>query len=235
MARNRSAVIRGALAALLAAALLLTLQACGDVDRFKVALDERIVRLDSKHRLDLSRTGVAFMSLGSADKCAMGVFSIDFRSMAGSTPDMSFEAVTRNMSGVSNAVIQSPTSCVEVVGFSLPPGDYRIWGSKWFVDLGTQSDHIRSTLAIPVPFTVKAGEVAYLGSFQMVFVYGKNYLGKSVLSGGAYAVGNELQRDSERLRALRPELTGIPVNLQLPPDDKGGNGFPRIARGQDRP
>ena len=216
---------------LAALAFALPLQGCGDLDRIKVAMDDRIVKVASKNPIDASRTGVAFMSLGKGDStCSTGIFSIFFRPLDGSLPGMSFDAVVSNLFGVSNAVMRNPDFCVEVIGMSLPPGNYQITGSKWFSDTGMQTVRVSHDNQTGVPFTIKAGEVTYLGSFQMVFAFDKGFLGKTVLVGGRYGVSDDLQRDKQKLDEMRPELKALPVIEQLPPDDNGPDGFPRIPR-----
>jgi hypothetical protein len=221
-------------AAALVFAQALLLSACGDIDRIRVGLGDDIARLDSKRRIDLGRNGVAFMTLGSADKCIGGVHSITFQAASGSGPELSFDAATTSMQGVSDHVIQTPQSCVQLVGMSLPPGEYRISGFKWFQDFGTQTQRLSAARPVSVPFTVKAGQITYLGSFQMSFVYGKTVPGRTAPAAAEYDVGDELRRDADWLRAMRPEFTGIPVTTQLPPDDGGASGFPRSARSQSR-
>jgi hypothetical protein len=202
---------------------------CSDLER-QVMLDKRIVNVVSKTPINTHDTGVAFLSLGSADKtCSSGVFDIFFAPADPTLPEMSFDAVTANISGVSNAVMKTPSACIELIGMGLPPGRYQISGWKWSFDAGTQTQRLTSDQPLHVPFDVKAGEVTYLGSFQMRFQYGKNFIGRPVLAGGSYGVKNESERDRKKLYEMRPELATLPVVEQLPPDDEGPAGFARIV------
>jgi len=222
---NKNIYIRFALAS----AITVSIAGCGDLQQTKVAFDKRIIKIDSKSPIDLDHTGIAFMSLGSVGKCIGGVFTIEARSTSGEFSGLRFDAVTSNIFGASKGLIESPKSCVAVIGMSLPPGNYEISDAHWFFDLGTRSESIRSARRIAVPFAVKAGEATYLGSFQMVFLYGKDLFGNTVRSGGAYGVEDDFDRDLGKVRELRPELQAVPVKAQLPADNTGEKGFPRIT------
>jgi hypothetical protein len=218
-------------AARLAAALVPMLAGCAaQLAQWKAGGDDRIADIRDKRLFDLSRSGVAFMSLGgSAGKCVTGTFSIFFRPVRAGTPEMRFHAVTSNLFGVSNAVIRAPQSCVEVVGMSLPPGTYQITRATWSADLGTMQQSLQSDRFASTRFTVRAGEVAYLGSFQMVFRYTQSALGKPVLAGGEYGVTDELNRDLKKLAEVRPDLAGLPLKAQLPREHVGAAEAPRAA------
>jgi hypothetical protein len=214
----------------LVAVLALVLTGCAQVDQWKALRDGRIVDIRSKRLFDLTRTGVAFMSLGaSSGKCIRGGYSVLFRPVPADTPEMRFHAVTSKLFGASNAVIQSPQSCVEVVGMSLPPGDYRISDVLWSAELGTMQGSVDSNRFMSTRFTVRAGQITYLGSFQVVFRYGEDFLGRRVVVGGEYGVTDELDRDLKKLCEVRPDLRGIPVKAQLPPGHVGA-GAPALWR-----
>lgn len=213
----------------LGAALVLTLTAC--TAPWKAATDDRIADIRSKRLFDLSSSGVAFMSLGGASgKCASGGFSIFFRPVSAGGPELRFRAVTSDMFGVSDAVIRSAQSCVEIVGMRLPTGTYQISRGLWSGDLGTIQQSVQSDRFTSTRFKVRAGEVTYLGSFQMVFRYAEGALGRRVVAGGEYGVTDELSRDLKKLGEVRPDLAGLPVRAQLPRDHVGAGVPARAAR-----
>ena len=200
-------------------ALTLSFLAAGcaaDINQMKVLLDDRIVDIRSRGRLDLDKNGVAFMSLGTAtEKCAAGGYSISFIPVPSGTPEARFYANTSNILGTPATVIKAPAACVEVVGMTLPPGDYQMTKGLWSLDLGTTKEAVRSDRFLGAPFTVRAGQIAYLGSFQMVFQYGEGLFGKKVLSGGEYGVVDEKERDLGKLLEIRPEPKAIPVKAEM--------------------
>jgi len=86
-----------------------------------------------------------------------------------------------------------------VIVATLPEGDYVLYNFDLFLNLGTFSRNFFSRTPVSIPFTVKAGTVAYLGNFQLTELTGKNFLRMPVASGGFFTI--EDRSASERLIA----------------------------------
>lgn len=182
----------------------------------------------SEEQFDLQKSGVAFLSLGRLGVSRMQLFSIRFRNRGMSENEaLHFVALPENMFRSSRAVIKTNDRALEVVGHALVPGEYELNGYGASFDTGMHSGEIRSSAKFSIPFKVEAGKATYLGSFNFIQLYGENALGMRVISGGFFAVADELARDRAKLIEVRPELGAIEVILSLPSDEEK-TPFPRL-------
>jgi hypothetical protein len=97
----------------------------------------------------------------------------------------------------------------ERIGFvgvaSLPPGKYEIFSFvAW--NNSTPSSALSPRGGLSIPFTVKAGDVVYLGEFYSVATWGENIFGIRRPSAPYFVHSNQRERDLSIARGKDPSL-----------------------------
>ncbi len=148
------------------------------------------------------------MSLGYRLGSGMpfGEYTIAFTSVSNPQKSDYFMAIPDNTFADHKDTIRTDTAVVDIYAIELDPGDYVINDYKAYTDNGMLSRRFKSKEATPIRFTVSAGEIIYLGSFQLL---------QPNSMAPYYAVTDELARDVERFRLLRPNLKAIAVRKSI--------------------
>jgi len=104
-------------------------------------------------------------------------------------------------------LIITPDSKRMLVAYPYKPGIYTVTRrSSAFSLLGSISFTDN-----PVTFEVKAGEITYIGSYELSYNTFKDFLGTTRPGTGAIAIKSRAVDDVGFLRNLRPELQALPV------------------------
>jgi len=106
-----------------------------------------------------------------------------------------------------------------VVAFELEPGEYEI--TSWTLyDTGHgppphNYKYIKSKHFEPKKFIVKPGKVSYIGELHLEAVYGKNFLGISIVAGAKSSCTNESKRDISIFKEKYPTLNDWPIEFSV--------------------
>jgi hypothetical protein len=168
-------------------------------------------QLNKAGAFDVANNGIAFLSLGRTADTAITTLNLEFRSVS-TKEERTFTASTKRALNFSKGLIDNPDEVLEVVGHELPPGYYAITKVSGF-STGRELS-INSNRPFAFLFQVNAGEAVYLGSFKMVSASGRY----------STYVSDEMVRDSEIMKKLRPEASAMPVRRDLP-YERGGFPF----------
>lgn len=84
---------------------------------------------------------------------------------------------------------------------SLPAGKYEIFNFNIFLNMGMTQTNFSSKEPFSIPFTVKAGQVTYLGNYQANKLTAKNTFGMEIPSGAAFAISQRLMTELGIARA----------------------------------
>jgi|GEM_PF-4203527 len=96
----------------------------------------------------------------------------------------------------------------------LPPGEYAIIGWEIYLP-GIPERTINSNDFTPSYFTLKAGEITYIGNLHVDALYGKNLLGITIVGGGQSKCSDMSSRDimifNEKFQAIKH----LPLSNQI--------------------
>lgn len=107
----------------------------------------------------------------------------------------------------------APTRDGRVVAMSLEPGEYELHTWTLYIQAVNGYGYISPKEAPPpLPFTISAGSVTYLGNLHGQTVMGKNLLGLEVPASGYPEITDKSERDIPLLIGKYPMLEGWPVN-----------------------
>lgn len=107
---------------------------------------------------------------------------------------------------------EDPDRSGRVLAVSLPPGDYELYSWTLYIQVVGGYGYISpKTPPPPLPFSVKAGQVTYLGNLHAETLMGKNLFGISVPGSGVATIKDERQRDQPLIDEKFPMLEGWPV------------------------
>lgn len=169
---------------------------------------DRVILL-SKTPVDINNRGVALLSLGYSGKISpFQVYWIEFQSTNKASETIQFvSSPGNNMFSSGKTTVSSIAGRGEVVAHQLPPGEYKITRVGAFSDTGPWSGGgIKRPPLVDLSFSIKAGEVTYLGSAMLLRHSGLPF---------KYAVLDEFDRDIAIFRAIRPELDSLHVRKSL--------------------
>ena len=103
---------------------------------------------------------------------------------------------------------------------ALPPGDYEIVNIRLSSDTGQVSMLFSSKEPFSMRFSVRPGEVVYLGRFQAHGVWGRNILKMKVADGGFFEIQDRLDEDVQLALAKGSPIEGVMVRrAELVPED----------------
>jgi hypothetical protein len=98
-----------------------------------------------------------------------------------------------------------------VVAARLAPGDYEIYAASEFFNGGTIQITYGTGAPFSIPFTVRKGQVAYVGHYQATRISGRNLFGLPVNAGAYYAVDDQHESDV----AIAVEKHAMPAALRV--------------------
>ena len=102
-----------------------------------------------------------------------------------------------------------------LLAFEAPAGNYDL--TRWEIYIYTTGPgYIRPRKIEPLPFSVKAGRVTYLGNLHIDTLSGKNIFGISIPAAGKATITNQKNRDFVILKKKYPNLGQMPINVSIP-------------------
>lgn len=172
--------------------------------------------------------GKVVIGMGAAIGTSYSSYSLLFRRIgitagADKQPVGRFNYFQENMFYSQPADYKAGSEAGVVLVQSLPPGDYEIFNFNVFFNDGTVQNNYYSKSDVSIPFTVKTGEVAYLGNYQANRLTGKNFIGMSLPAGAVFVVSDRLAEEirlaetkSKQLLAGRRNFTPNAKELANP-------------------
>ncbi|QJE74666.1 hypothetical protein HHL28_17795 [Aerophototrophica crusticola] len=110
--------------------------------------------------------------------------------------------------------IDTPQEKGSIVLETLAPGDYTFFDVSLFTAMGAGYGYISQRVPFEVNFTVRPGEVTYIGHYVAHSVKGRSIFGISAAAGAVYAVRDGLEGDRKHILAKLP--TPLPITAQVP-------------------
>ena len=159
--------------------------------------------------------GKVVLGLGAMNAgAAYSSYDLRFRRVDGAQTD----TATNNFSYLSNNVFSSKKPDYQdaketgvVIVKSLPAGKYEIINFNIFLNMGMTSSNFSSRAPFSIPFTVKAGQVTYLGNYQANKTTGKNTFGMEVPTGAVFAIS---QRQTAEVAIARGLDAALPATVE---------------------
>jgi len=108
-----------------------------------------------------------------------------------------------------------------LLAFEAPAGNYDL--TRWEIYIYTTGPgYIKPKKIEPLPFSVKAGQVTYLGNLHIDTLSGKNIFGLPIPVGGVATIRNKKNIDLPLLKKKYPNLSHLPVTVSVPKVTKWG-------------
>lgn len=100
-----------------------------------------------------------------------------------------------------------------VIAISLPPGDYELVSWTLYIQAVGGYGYISpKEEPPPLPFSVTAGQVTYLGSLHGQTIMGKNVFGMSIPGSGNAIITDNFDLDMPHIRSKFPMISSWPVS-----------------------
>lgn len=115
----------------------------------------------------------------------------------------------------SDVVLDSGDRVRAITSMELAPGDYELFAYELDLHYGIGHYSMEKKYLRPIRFTIRTGEVTYIGSHEMRMTTGQNLLGQTVPAGATFPVLDRMEEDVARLHAIRPETMSLKVNSAL--------------------
>lgn len=185
-----------------------------------------------------SNSGMVLASLGYRNSgggtdAYLGTTSLDVMVHSVAAPDakplrVSTTAYMRYNGAWGDAEVVRPSADGKrvLVGYSIPPGHYRL-GETTARLFGFAEWRVSFQSNPAQQFTVEPGEVVYIGSHELDASSGNNWLGMPVPAKAMVRVLDEFVEDKALLYRVRPELESAPIRNAFA--DGGKAGAPMIA------
>lgn len=104
-----------------------------------------------------------------------------------------------------------------LIALPLEPGEYELFNWMLYVTrLGGHGYISPKTPPAPHSFTIRSGEITYLGGLHIDTILGKNTFGVSLAFGGNPDVTDQSARDLPLLKTKYPNLANWPVQTSVP-------------------
>lgn len=104
-----------------------------------------------------------------------------------------------------------------VLAFEVPAGNYEL--NSWEIQLFSISvvdENIRPKNIQPLYFSVKPGEITYIGNLHLETTTSKGLFGRPYASGGYANITDTNEIDLPIFREKYPKLKDLPVNINVP-------------------
>lgn len=173
--------------------------------------------------------GQVVLGMGAANGTSYSSYSLMFRkrgaAAAGEAPSTGrFTYFQSNIFYKQAPDYQAATEQGVVLVNSLPAGDYEIYNFDVFFNGGTVQKNFGSRADFSVPFTVKPGQVTYLGNYQANGLRGENFLGMALPAGAVFAVSSRMAAEMALAQAKSKAPLGEATDA-TPQPSRVGNPF----------
>jgi hypothetical protein len=108
---------------------------------------------------------------------------------------------------------RSATEAGVVSVVPMAPGDYEVFAIEILFEVGLSKTTYRPRVPVVIPFTLRAGEVVYLGNFQANRLTGSGLLGIGVPAGAVFVVEDRESADLAIARRVDSRLGTKVTNL----------------------
>lgn len=187
------------------------------------------VQLDGKY--DGEDAGYAVLSLGAAKPVHFSSLTLHYRPAGSAESDRvegQFFFAPPWLPSSGRPDFDTAHEQGVVIVAALAPGDYEIFSTTAFENYGTVQTTFKSSRPFSIPFTVRAGEAVYLGSFRSRTLTGKNVFGIEVTAGVVFEISDAAERDMDLARRRESRL---PNEVALAIPDPTAVGSPIFTRG----
>jgi hypothetical protein len=177
-----------------------------------------------------SDAGRVVVGIGAATGTSYSSYSLLFRKKGAASSSSDRPSIGRFVYFQTNTFYkqapdyQSADEAGVVLVQSLPPGEYEIYNFDIFFNAGTVQNNYSSRAEFSIPFTVKPGEMTYLGNYQANRLTGKNFLGLSLPAGAVFVVSDRLNSELRIAEAKTKSTYGAASN-KAPTPSSIGNPF----------
>jgi hypothetical protein len=120
-----------------------------------------------------------------------------------------------NMFRTTPRVVDTPEENVGVLTVNLPAGEYSVYDIVTNFAGYPASISFQSKTEFSIPFSIRRGEITYIGQFLAHRVVGKNILGRDIPAGTYFVVSDEQDRDMRALSSQSPTAGSRIVSKQL--------------------
>lgn len=120
---------------------------------------------------------------------------------------------------------QSERDIVKV--YKLPAGQYEFFDFSMFIGSPVGTTDFSAREEYSIPFTVKPGQVTYLGEIKLIPRTGRNIFGLPIPGGGHFILSDQRSRDMALLRENYPNLAAARVEFR---PLRGGNAPAELVR-----
>jgi hypothetical protein len=107
-----------------------------------------------------------------------------------------------------------------LLAFEAEEGTYFLTRWQIYVYMGSGYKYISPKDPVPLKFTVKSGEITYLGNLHVDVIDGKNIFGFSIPVAGKSIIENREEIDLELLKQKYPNIDALPVRIEIPDRSK---------------
>ncbi len=137
------------------------------------------------------------------------------------------EGITLSMShnGISDTPPDYSDKNTILATFRIPlvPGDYEIYGVKFYYNNGQREQTFSNREEFSVPIEIKNGITSYIGAFTAKGLWGENILGMGIPVGGYFVVEDKSENDLSIILSKQTEFDITEVEVSIPdfPEDIG--------------
>jgi hypothetical protein len=110
--------------------------------------------------------------------------------------------------------------------YKLPAGQYEFYDFDMFIGSPVGTTEFSAREEYSIPFTVKPGQVTYIGEIKLIPRTGRNIFGLPIPGGGRFILSDQRSRDMALLRANYPNFAAARVEHR---PLRGGNAPPELV------
>ena len=109
------------------------------------------------------------------------------------------------------------SSMGRLLAVSLNPGEYELFYWMLYYHNYVTNNYLEPTIPPPPhSFTIRAGEITYLGDLHIDTILGKGPFGLPVVSGGNPDITDQIDRDLPVLKEKYPNIANWPLQSSIP-------------------
>jgi hypothetical protein len=131
---------------------------------------------------------------------------------SGTKEEQRIDAFGANLFGRPDDYPEDKSRDGSLIALPLKPGDYELYNWGLYISTGISFTDIQpAKTPVSLKFTVRPGEITYIGDLHIEPIMGKNFLGISVPAGGNPGISDNSAVDLQLLREKYPNLHDWPV------------------------